>query len=62
MISFLWPPLIAIHMVGDRTDLGVGVHPENVLGVSIIRKLSGTRLDHHITSTILKFPFSKPPS
>jgi hypothetical protein len=62
VLGLLGPPVVTLHVIGDRTDLGVGVQPENVLGVSIIRKLSGTRLDHHITSTILKFPLSKPPS
>ena len=31
-------------MVGDRTDLGVGVQPEDVLGVGIIRELFSERL------------------
>ncbi|MOA31230.1 hypothetical protein D3C78_1523780 [compost metagenome] len=36
--------MLKLHVVGERTDLGVGVQPENVLGVGIIRKLFGERL------------------
>ncbi|MNC10776.1 hypothetical protein D3C76_1200880 [compost metagenome] len=35
--------MLARHVVGDRTDLGVGVQTENVFGVGVFRELFGKR-------------------
>ncbi|MDT4858913.1 hypothetical protein FQZ97_934040 [compost metagenome] len=44
VLGLLRTPVFTLNVIGDRTYLGVWVQPENVFGVSIIRKLFGKRL------------------